>query len=112
MQGVAFRMLKKGNKGRLEAQNLVVPTESSLGVQAQRSSRKGAESDAAIIKAKVLQYVSEREERTKLVGHENCTYVSGYFQINATRLRLVLRAVTTRMPPFSIFEEFDTFESL
>jgi regulator of nonsense transcripts 2 len=57
-EGVSFQVLKKGNKGKVETRDLVVPKDTNLAVAA---SRKGDEAarERDVIKQRVLQYEAE-----------------------------------------------------
>uniref|UniRef100_K3XA49 Up-frameshift suppressor 2 C-terminal domain-containing protein n=2 Tax=Globisporangium ultimum (strain ATCC 200006 / CBS 805.95 / DAOM BR144) TaxID=431595 RepID=K3XA49_GLOUD len=59
-QGVVFRMLRRGNKGKVEARQLVVPEGSSLAQHSHRQENAGKK-EMSELKRLVLQNV-EREE--------------------------------------------------
>ena len=50
--GVAFKLLKRGNKGKMEAQEVVVPASTSLAAQVNRNEEASRE-ESSIIKARV-----------------------------------------------------------
>lgn len=50
--GVAFKLLKRGNKGKMEAQEVVVPESTSLAAQVNRNEEASRE-ESSIIKARV-----------------------------------------------------------
>lgn len=50
--GVAFKLLKRGNKGKMEAQEVVVPASTSLAAQVSRNEEASRE-ESSIIKARV-----------------------------------------------------------
>ncbi len=50
--GVAFKLLKRGNKGKMEAQEVVVPASTSLALQVNRHEEASRE-ESSIIKARV-----------------------------------------------------------
>ena len=59
--GISFHLLKKGHKGKMEAKEIIVPTDTNLAKAA------GKQDDAAarerdMIKARVLQYEAESAE--------------------------------------------------
>ncbi|CAM9480698.1 unnamed protein product, partial [Laminaria digitata] len=58
--GVAFKLLKRGNKGKMEAQEVVVPTSTSLAAQVNRNEEASRE-ESSIIKARVLAYEANIE---------------------------------------------------
>jgi regulator of nonsense transcripts 2 len=58
-EGVAFKMLKRGAKGKLEAQAVFIPQDTNLAAQAQRHSTKESD-EREIIKARVLQYEADQ----------------------------------------------------
>lgn len=53
--GVAFKLLKRGNKGKMEAQEVVVPTSTSLAAQVNRNEEASRE-ESSIIKARVCSH--------------------------------------------------------
>ncbi|CAN0053333.1 unnamed protein product, partial [Choristocarpus tenellus] len=59
-QGVQFKLIKRGNKGKLEAQQMVVPEDTSLGAQVHRNEEASRE-ESHIIKARVLAYEANME---------------------------------------------------
>eukprot|EP00752_Nemacystus_decipiens_P014194 g12623.t1 len=58
--GVAFKLLKRGNKGKMEAQEVVVPASTSLAAQVNRNEEASRE-ESSIIKARVLAYEANIE---------------------------------------------------
>ncbi|CAN0047537.1 unnamed protein product, partial [Hapterophycus canaliculatus] len=50
--GVAFKLLKRGNRGKMEAQEVVVPASTSLAAQVNRNEEASRE-ESSIIKARV-----------------------------------------------------------
>lgn len=50
--GVSFKLLKRGNKGKMEAQEVVVPAATSLAAQVSRNEEANRE-ESSIIKARV-----------------------------------------------------------
>jgi regulator of nonsense transcripts 2 len=57
-EGVSFQLLKKGNKGKVEAKELVVPKDTNLAIRASKHD-DAADRERDIIKARVLQYEAE-----------------------------------------------------
>lgn len=49
---MAFKLLKRGNKGKMEAQEVVVPATTSLAAQVNRNEEASRE-ESSIIKARV-----------------------------------------------------------
>lgn len=49
---MAFKLLKRGNKGKMEAQEVVVPASTSLALQVNRNEEASRE-ESSIIKARV-----------------------------------------------------------
>lgn len=49
---MAFKLLKRGNKGKMEAQEVVVPASTSLAAQVNRNEEASRE-ESSIIKARV-----------------------------------------------------------
>ena len=60
-QGISFQLLKKGNKGKLEAKSIVVPTDTNLALVATKQDDAAAR-ERDMIKARVLQYEAESAE--------------------------------------------------
>lgn len=58
MEGINFNLLKKGNKGKMEAKAFVVPKDTNLAVVASKQDDE-AERERSMIKARVLQYEAE-----------------------------------------------------
>lgn len=50
--GVSFKLLKRGNKGKMEVQEVVVPASTSLAAQVNRNEEASRE-ESSIIKARV-----------------------------------------------------------
>lgn len=67
---MAFKVLKRGNKGRMEAQEMVVPASTSLGAQVSRNEEASRE-ESSIIKARVS--LSTNEQKTR-AHHTNETH--------------------------------------
>lgn len=61
VEGVIFQLLKKGNKGKVEAKQLIVPKETNLAKQAERKDDEAAR-ERDMLKARVLQYEAESAE--------------------------------------------------
>lgn len=59
--GIGFQLLKKGNKGKMEAKHFFVPSDTNLAAVATRQDDKAAR-ERDMIKAKVLQYEAESAE--------------------------------------------------
>jgi len=59
--GVSFQLLKKGNKGKMEAKQFFVPSDTNLASVATRQDDKAAK-ERDMIKARVLQYEAESAE--------------------------------------------------
>ena len=60
-EGISFQLLKKGNKGKLEAKQFVVPTDTNLALVATKQDDEAAR-ERDMIKARVLQYEAESAE--------------------------------------------------
>lgn len=60
--GVAFKMLKRGHKGRVEEMSLVVPSETNLAKNASKQDDEVAK-ERDMLKERVLQYEAESAEQ-------------------------------------------------
>ena len=60
-EGVKFQLLKKGNKGKMEAKQFFVPTDTNLAAVATKQDDEAAR-ERDMIKARVLQYEAESAE--------------------------------------------------
>jgi regulator of nonsense transcripts 2 len=60
-EGVSFQLLKRGNKGKVEAKQLVVPSDTNLAIRASKQDDEAAK-ERDILKARVLQYEAESAE--------------------------------------------------
>lgn len=56
--GISFQLLKKGNKGKVEAKELVVPVDTNLAMVATKQDDKAAR-ERDVIKQRVLQYEAD-----------------------------------------------------
>lgn len=61
MEGVTFQLLKKSNKGKVEAKQLIVPKDTNLAKQAEKNDDEAAR-ERDMLKAHVLQYEAESSE--------------------------------------------------
>jgi regulator of nonsense transcripts 2 len=61
--GISLKLLKKGNKGKVEAKQLVVPDNTNLAIQALKQGEEEAR-ERDILKARVLQYEQESSEQS------------------------------------------------
>ena len=61
-EGVNFKLLKRGHKGRVEAKHFIVPSETNLARQATKQDDEAAREHEAL-KARVLQYEVESAEQ-------------------------------------------------
>jgi regulator of nonsense transcripts 2 len=61
MEGVSFQLLKKGNKGKVEAKQLIVPKDTNLAKRAEKNDGEAAR-ERDMLKARVLQYEAESAE--------------------------------------------------
>ena len=59
--GIAFKLLKKGNKGKMEEKQFLVPSSTNLAHRATKHDDKAAK-EHDLLKAKVLQYEAESAE--------------------------------------------------
>jgi regulator of nonsense transcripts 2 len=57
-EGINFQLLKKGNKGKVEAKKFVVPKDTNLAIRASKQDG-AADREHDIIKARVLEYEAE-----------------------------------------------------
>ena len=60
-EGISFRVLKKGNKGKVEAKELIVPVDTNLAMVATKQDDAAAR-ERDMIKQRVLQYEAESAE--------------------------------------------------
>jgi len=61
--GMSFKLLKRGHKGRVEAKEFVVPTQTNLAKLATKQDDE-AEKERHMLKARVLQYEAESAEQS------------------------------------------------
>ena len=59
--GISFQLLKKGSKGKMEAKQFFVPSDTNLAAVATKQDDKAAK-ERDMIKARVLQYEAESAE--------------------------------------------------
>jgi regulator of nonsense transcripts 2 len=59
--GISFQVLKKGNKGKMEAKELIVPSDTNLAMVATKQDGKAAR-ERDVIKQRVLRYEAESAE--------------------------------------------------
>jgi len=62
-EGISFNLLKKGNKGKMEAKQFFVPKDTNLAAVATKQDDEAAK-ERDMIKARVLQYEAESAEST------------------------------------------------
>ena len=67
-EGVSFKLLKRGHKGRVEAKYFMVPKENKLSMQASKQDDE-ASRKRDMLKARVLQYEVESAEHQYLGGN-------------------------------------------
>jgi len=67
-EGIKFQMLKKGNKGKLEAKQFYVPTYTNLAQVATKQDDEAAR-ERDMIKARVLQYEADAAESANAGGN-------------------------------------------
>lgn len=67
-EGVKFQLLKKGNKGKMEAKQFFVPTDTNLAAVATKQDDEAAR-ERDMIKARVLQYEAESAESLHAGGN-------------------------------------------
>ena len=60
-EGISFQLLKKGNKGKVEAKQLVVPSDTNLAKRATKQDDEAAK-EREMLKARVLEYEAESAE--------------------------------------------------
>ena len=60
-EGISFQLLKKGNRGKLEAKQFFVPSDTNLAIVATKQDDEAAR-ERDVIKARVLQYEAESSE--------------------------------------------------
>jgi len=75
--GTMLKLLKKGNKGKVEAKQLIVPDNTILAIQATKQGEEEAK-ERDILKARVLQYELESSEQS-----------SGNVYINQEKLQVI-----------------------
>ncbi|KAL3922487.1 MAG: hypothetical protein SGILL_002183 [Bacillariaceae sp.] len=61
MEGISFSLLKKGNKGKMESKQFMVPKDTNLAAVATKQDDKAAK-ERDMIKARVLQYEADAAE--------------------------------------------------
>jgi regulator of nonsense transcripts 2 len=61
MEGISFSLLKKGNKGRMESKQFMVPKDTNLAAVATKQDDEAAK-ERDMIKARVLQYEADAAE--------------------------------------------------
>ena len=61
-EGVSFQLLKKGNKGKMEARQLIVPSDTNLAKLATKQDDEAAR-ERDMLKARVLQYEANSAEQ-------------------------------------------------
>lgn len=66
--GISFQLLKKGHKGKVEAKELIVPTDTNLAKTATKQDDEAAR-ERDMIKARVLQYEAESAEARQTGGN-------------------------------------------
>mmetsp|Transcript_4770 Transcript_4770/g.11310 ORF Transcript_4770/g.11310 Transcript_4770/m.11310 type:complete len:1490 (-) Transcript_4770:1647-6116(-) len=67
-EGIKFQMLKKGNKGKMEAKQFYVPTDTNLAQVATKQDDEAAR-ERDMIKARVLQYEADAAESANAGGN-------------------------------------------
>ncbi|CAJ1949289.1 unnamed protein product [Cylindrotheca closterium] len=67
-EGIKFQMLKKGNKGKMEAKQFYVPTDTNLAHVATKQDDEAAR-ERDMIKARVLQYEADAAESANAGGN-------------------------------------------
>ena len=67
-QGISFQLLKKGNKGKMEAKQFYVPTDTNLAQVATKQDDEAAR-EREEIKARVLQYEADAAESSHSGGN-------------------------------------------
>jgi len=60
-EGISFQLLKKGNKGKVEAKQFVVPSDTNLAKRASKQDDEAAK-EREMLKARVLEYEAESAE--------------------------------------------------
>lgn len=60
-EGISFQLLKKGNKGKMEAKSFVVPSDTNLAKRATKQDDEAAK-ERELLKARVLEYEAESAE--------------------------------------------------
>lgn len=66
--GISFQLLKKGNKGKMEAKQFFVPTDTNLAAVATKQDDAAAR-ERDMIKARVLQYEANSAEASNAGGN-------------------------------------------
>lgn len=66
--GISFQLLKKGNKGKVEAKELIVPTDTNLAMVATKQDDAAAR-ERDMIKQRVLQYEAESADASFAGGN-------------------------------------------
>lgn len=66
--GISFQLLKKGNKGKMETRELIVPADTNLAKAASKQDDAAAR-ERDMIKARVLQYEAESAEARNTGGN-------------------------------------------
>lgn len=66
--GITFQLLKKGHKGKMEAKEIIVPTDTNLAKTASKQDGAAAR-ERDMIKARVLQYEAESAEAGNAGGN-------------------------------------------
>ena len=66
--GVAFKLIKRGHKGRVESKQIVVPTNTSLAKTASKQDDEGLR-EKELLKARVMQYSRESESSSMQSGN-------------------------------------------
>jgi regulator of nonsense transcripts 2 len=66
--GITFQLLKKGNKGKVEAKEIIVPADTNLAKAATKQDGEAAR-ERDMIKARVLQYEAESAEARSAGGN-------------------------------------------
>jgi regulator of nonsense transcripts 2 len=67
-EGISFQLLKKGNKGKMEAKSLVVPSDTNLAKVATKQDDKAAR-ERDLLKARVLEYEAQSAEQGNAGGN-------------------------------------------
>jgi regulator of nonsense transcripts 2 len=67
-EGISFQLLKKGNKGKVEAKSLVVPSDTNLAKVATKQDDEAAR-ERDLLKARVLEYEAQSAEQDNAGGN-------------------------------------------